>query len=110
MLLQAQVPTSAEPGTEAKLEDSLAAFFAPYAVDDLHCPVCGKKCTFMATKKFKTFPKYLVVVLLRFVLHNWVPKKLDVDFKFDTEMIRDFNHLLGKGPQENEKIMPEVAA
>jgi uncharacterized UBP type Zn finger protein len=33
----------------------------------------------MVKKHFKTFPKYLVVVLQRFVYDGWVPKKLEID-------------------------------
>jgi len=33
----------------------------------------------LAQKRFKNYPKYLVVVLQRFVMDDWVPKKLDVE-------------------------------
>jgi ubiquitin carboxyl-terminal hydrolase 5/13 len=41
-------------------------------------------------KRFKTFPKYLVVVLQRFVVDNWVPKKLEIYLKFDHSANHDF--------------------
>ena len=57
----------------------LDAFFADHLVDDLMCNQCLQKRTFMVKKHFKTFPKYLVVVLQRFVYDGWVPKKLEID-------------------------------
>jgi len=58
-------------------------------IDDLRCAVCCKNTSWIQNKKFKTFPKYLVVVLQRFVLHNWVPKKLDVNLTLNADAMQN---------------------
>jgi len=91
------------------LDSCIQAFFADHMVDDLRCSVCGKNTSWVQSKRFKTFPKYLVVVLQRFVLHNWVPKKLDVNLTLNTEAMLSLEAMKGNGLQPGELAMPEAA-
>jgi len=109
LMVMAPVPTGVEAGTDVSLQSCLDGFFADQIIDDLNCPVCNKKQQFVQQKRFKTFPKYLVVVLQRFVFHNWVPKKLEINLTFDTNQEYDFGALMSKGPQADEKLMPQPA-
>jgi ubiquitin carboxyl-terminal hydrolase 5/13 len=95
LTLQAPVPSNAEAGTQVALQDCLNVFFADHEIDGLHCPVCNKNTTHRQTKRFKTFPRHLVVVLQRFVLDNWVPKKLEVLLQLDSQY--DFDLYKSKG-------------
>jgi len=72
-------------------------FFADHIIDDLICNQCGKKSQFTETKRFKTFPRHLVVVLQRFVLDSWVPKKLEIDLKFEADNVFNFEKFKGLG-------------
>lgn len=106
LILQAPVPSDAEPGTQVTLQDCLNTFFADYEVEGLKCPVCNKGTTHIVHKRFKTFPRHLVVVLQRFVMHNWVPRKLEVALQLDPDALVNFEHLIGLGLQSGELSMP----
>lgn len=97
MLLQAPVPSTAEAGTEVPLSACLDVFFADHALDGLFCAVCQKNSDFTENKRFKTFPKYLMVVLQRFVLDQWVPRKLEVSLTFNPDETFDFEAMKGHG-------------
>ena len=46
-----------------------------------NCPKCAKLMTFRSIPLLKTTPKYLIAVADRFVVENWVPKKLNALIK-----------------------------
>lgn len=101
------MPSTTEPGTEVPLKACIDNFFADHQLDGLFCQVCNKNSNFTQNKRFKTFPKYLVVVLQRFVLDSWVPKKLEIALTFNQDEEFNFDTLMGKGLQAHEKAMPE---
>jgi ubiquitin carboxyl-terminal hydrolase 5/13 len=41
-------------------------------------------------KRFKTYPKVMAIVLQRFVLDGWTPKKLLIELQFNPESLFDF--------------------
>jgi hypothetical protein len=42
-------------------------------------------------------------------MDSWVPKKLEIDLKFDSDKQFDFKAFIGTGLKEGEKAMPEAA-
>ena len=88
----------------------MQAFFAPSIVEGLFCTSCGKNSNFIQNKKFLDYPRHLLIVLQRFVMDEWVPKKLEVSLEFDPSQNFDFNRFLGLGLQAGENPMPEEAA
>ena len=72
----------------------------------------------LAQKRFKNYPKYLVVVLSRFVMDEWVPKKLDIELKFNPESVHDFKrfsepvatfgHAMPSEVAEEDWVEPEL--
>ena len=98
MMLTVPVPVNTEAGTKVTLQTCLDTYFAEYTVDDLQCGVCQKKTTWTQSRRFKTFPKHLVVVLQRFVLDNWTAKKLEIDLTFNVDEDFDFEKMKSKGP------------
>jgi ubiquitin carboxyl-terminal hydrolase 5/13 len=98
LILMAPVDSGCEAGTDVSLQACFEGFFAGSIIDDFKCPACNKPCSFSQVKRFKTFPKYLVVVLQRFVFHNWVPRKLDVNLQFDVDTDYNFAQFMSAGP------------
>jgi len=62
----------------------------------------------MQNRRFKTYPKYLTVVIQRQVVDNWVPKKLEINLTLDTEKVFNFELMKGNGLQHGEQAMPEA--
>lgn len=52
----------------------------------VNCPKCKGEKIFLSKNYFKTTPKYLIAVPNRFVLDNWVPKKLNALLDVKQEM------------------------
>lgn len=89
--LHAPVKSSSPKDTPVSIEDCLAMFFADHAIDgDLFCSKCEKKTQFSARYRFLNYPKTLAIVLQRFVFDDWVPKKLEIDFKIPNDQPIDF--------------------
>ena len=69
----------------------------------VNCPRCNSEKIFMSRNYFKTTPKYLLAVPNRFVLDNWVPKKLNALIDVQEELdISDF--LLKNAPKVGDKL------
>jgi len=77
----ADVDPKCEKGTEVELQPCFDRFFADHDLDDVFCDCCQKKTKFTQRLRFASYPKVLCLVLQRFVFDNWVPKKLEIDFK-----------------------------
>jgi ubiquitin carboxyl-terminal hydrolase 5/13 len=54
---------------------------------NVNCPNCKTNKPFTKKTFIKTFPKYLVAVVQRFMFDNWVPKKNDTLFDAPEEAI-----------------------
>ena len=69
------------------------------------CPGCNQKSNFFKKEYFKTMPKYLLVAMNRFVLVNWVPKKLNALINMPEEY--DFKNIVFTGLEPNEVLLKE---
>ena len=55
----------------------------------VNCPKCKSEKIFLSRNFFRTTPKYLIAVPNRFVLDNWVPKKLNALLDVKQELSLD---------------------
>ena len=75
----------------------------------VNCPKCKGQTIFSSRNYFKTTPKYLLAVPNRFVLQNWVPKKLNALLDVKQELdIQDF--LIHNAEPVGEKLDISEAA
>lgn len=90
---------------EVTLKECLDSFTAEEIVE-LSCPACGSKDGFSKRSLFKTFPEVLAVNARRFVIDNWVPKKVDVPVVVGDEpfLLDDYK---SSGHQASEELLPE---
>jgi len=108
-LAAGQVDTSAPPVRyHIPLESLLENFMASDIIEDFKSPATGQKTTATRTVRLKTFPKFLMVHLCRYILaENWTAKKLDADIpmpeKVNLEMLR------GAGLQPGETEMKDIS-
>ena len=64
----------------------------------------------MEKKRFITFPTVFPIFILRQVLHNWVPKKLDVAIGLNPDVPLDLNPFKGNCEiKEGEVALPMEA-
>lgn len=80
-----------------KFEDCLNLLQAGDNVS-VKCSKCDKNTEFISHNYFKSTPKYLIAVANRFVLENWVPKKLNALIEIP-EQLNLSNFLLRNAPQ-----------
>lgn len=64
-------------------------------VPDFACSQCQKKTVCMKSQHMNTFPKVLAIVLFRFSLDNWVPKKLEIELQVPLDTPNDFERFKG---------------
>jgi ubiquitin carboxyl-terminal hydrolase 5/13 len=68
-----------------KFESCLDNFQTEFV--SLNCPKCKSSSTFQKNMYFKTWPKYLIVVMSRILLDDWVPKKDISEIVFNSEVL-----------------------
>mmetsp|Transcript_1729 Transcript_1729/g.5222 ORF Transcript_1729/g.5222 Transcript_1729/m.5222 type:complete len:830 (+) Transcript_1729:24-2513(+) len=84
----------------------LNSFVAPREIADFTSPVTNEKGAATQIVRFKSFPQYLVVQMMRFTFaEDWTPKKLDV--LVDVPERISLEKFRGSGLQEGETVMPE---
>ena len=86
------------------------------------CPSCNEKrnfsrydlCYYLRIIRFATYPTILVVYVRRFMLENWVPKKIGtirlylyIDTGIVVELNIDLEELRGYGKREDESELPD---
>jgi ubiquitin carboxyl-terminal hydrolase 5/13 len=115
-----KMPTQATPLSETEkaevvdeyqpvsLKECLDSFTVEETVE-LTCTSCGSKDGFSKRSLFKTFPEILTVNARRFVIINWVPRKVDVPVVVGDEpfLLDDYK---SPGRQPSEELLPEDAA
>lgn len=110
--LNPPVASDVEKGTEVDFHACLEGYFAEHLLDDVQCSQCQKKTQFTERYRFIRYPKTLCVVLQRFAVDGWVPKKLDIEVKvpeatpLNLETLKSANN--GKAA-EGEETFPEPA-
>ena len=72
---------------------------------DLDCPNCGKNKEFVKLEYLKSTPKYLLVAMNRFVVVNWVPKKLNAMIDVPSQV--DLSGIVYPGLLEGETLYEE---
>ena len=97
-----------EETSECTMEESISKFLGEEIVDGLECSECKAKTNWIKTQKVLNFPKYLIVIFQRFDVINWVPVKLEVQFKPQLDNF-DLKILQRDHSKPNEKVL-EVAA
>mmetsp|Transcript_5447 Transcript_5447/g.9203 ORF Transcript_5447/g.9203 Transcript_5447/m.9203 type:complete len:143 (+) Transcript_5447:1410-1838(+) len=113
LILNADVKSDCPKDTPVPIEPCLQRFFSEHEVDGgLFCTKCQEKTTFSSRYRFLSFPKALQIVLQRFVFDDWVPKKLEVDFKVPVDDaatidLQQFASLTNMEPAEGETLIPE---
>jgi len=102
-------------GSVCTFEETVNKFLGEELVE-LNCSECNEKTNWIKTQRMKNFPKYIILILERFV-YDWVPIKLEVAFKpplnkFNFELLarkhsKDGEYLLPSEEKEEEKIEEE---
>lgn len=72
-------------GTSVYWDECLAKFLGEENLE-VNCGICNKATISVKTQRVANFPRYLVIMLERFV-YDWVPKKLETPFIFPTDNI-----------------------
>jgi ubiquitin carboxyl-terminal hydrolase 5/13 len=72
-------------GSAVTWDECLSKFLGHENVE-LNCSICNKQTIFLKSQRIANFPRYLVIMLERFV-YDWVPKKLEIPFVFPTDNI-----------------------
>ena len=115
--LQLPVPATAagvnEKGETTYLPVELDACFASIrieeGVDGFRCPNCNNQpVVAMKSQRLKTFPPVLILHAQRFVLENWVPKKLNVPITMTSESV-DLSSLKSPWPLPGDEMLAEDA-
>ena len=89
-------------------EACVESFAKEKVVADWRSPVTGAPGVAIITTKFKTFPKYLCVHMMRYITgEDWQPKKLDALIKAPEDL--DLECLRSAGPQPGEEMLPQDA-
>jgi len=68
-----------------KIESCIDNFQTEFV--SLNCPKCKAPSTFEKKIYFKTWPKYMLVVMSRILLDDWVPKKDISEIVFGSETL-----------------------
>ena len=93
--------------TSTLVSQCISKYSADEVIDDFKCPVCQKIVKATRQSRFTRFPKYLIMQMNRFILENWIPKKLNTKIKVDIESI-DFSPFQSSGkPAPGETLFPE---
>eukprot|EP00730_Choanoeca_flexa_P004498 TRINITY_DN11713_c0_g1_i2.p1 TRINITY_DN11713_c0_g1~~TRINITY_DN11713_c0_g1_i2.p1 ORF type:complete len:847 (+),score=243.25 TRINITY_DN11713_c0_g1_i2:160-2700(+) len=88
------------------MKDLLTKLTQPTSLEDWYSPAIEAKTTAIQTRRFKTFPKYLLVSANKFYFSdNWLPKKRDISLDVPDEL--DLTSLKGQGQQPDEELLPE---
>jgi uncharacterized UBP type Zn finger protein len=91
-----------DPEYDVSMEDCLNILKQGDAVS-VNCPRCKSEKIFLSRNYFRTTPKYLLAIPNRFVLDNWVPKKLNALIEVKQEL--DLGaFLLQNAPLAGEKL------
>ena len=69
----------------------------------LNCPECKSEQVFTSKNYFKTTPRYLLSVANRFILDNWVPKKLNPIIQIDEKL--NVEEFLLENSKEGNKLI-----
>jgi ubiquitin carboxyl-terminal hydrolase 5/13 len=91
---------------DVTMKQCLDTYGQAEAIEGFRCSGCHKNVTAMKRTRFKTFPSVLVMHMRRFVLENWVPKKLNVTISVGSEQL-DLTYLEAPARDPNEKLMPD---
>lgn len=84
-------------------------FLEGEVIDGVFCPKCHKKTNFLRTTFLKSFPKYLIVPIQRFVLDMLGPQKIQayVNISLKAENLLNFEEFKLPKLKENEQLLPD---
>eukprot|EP00045_Choanoeca_perplexa_P006828 m.59157 g.59157 ORF g.59157 m.59157 type:complete len:789 (+) comp13807_c0_seq1:139-2505(+) len=84
----------------------MAKLTHPTSLDDWYSPAIEAKTAAVQTRRFKTFPKYLLIAANKFYFSdNWLPKKRDIALDVPDEL--DLSGFKAQGQQPGEELLPE---
>lgn len=85
----------------------LNAWATPTTIEGYNCPRCKRATAAQSSTSFKSYPKYLLVVMRRFLFDSWVPTKLDAPVEVISEV--NLERFRSRGQQPNEELLPSDA-
>ncbi|KAI3630201.1 hypothetical protein MIR68_011636 [Amoeboaphelidium protococcarum] len=98
---------------DVKLSECIEQFFADEVIQDFRCTRCQKKINALSNvrlnndgSKDKRLPPIIILHMQRFILENWVPKKLNLSILCDQEVF-DIGDKLRSGPSAEDQLLPE---